>query len=497
MDNRKVTENIAIPPVIWFLFTLALLHEMEKSRMAIPILGIGNNDHGTLQLPTKPNYLNATNKNIMSIIVNQFLTMQDILILRQTCRYFNILLLQPDKNNMVEFGSLCPEDVSFAWFDLKHFLEQSYYTAFASMEMFNIKMYYYAIVTRTPDKKIISWFNATTPYAQIIFEKTSKNEFAKEKDFDFRPKIYSTWAKITEEENVETGRGKNYDRNSSDIPSTLKNVIMISLTSHAFAALLKTRNVVTWGNKEHGGKIPHEIQNVKTIYSTDYAFAAILDDGSVFAWGQTYSGGKIPNDIQTQLINVKMISSTSHAFAALLKTRNVVTWGNEEYGGLIPHDIQPQLKNVTMIYSTNYAFAALLQDGSVLAWGKKDYGGKIPALVQAQLKHVTMIYSTCSAFAALLQDGSVLAWGDNDFGGNIPELVQNQLKKVKMIYSTYFAFAALLEDGSVFGWGDEEFGDGIPDSIRPKLVKNVIAILPKSNGFAALCKNGDIIEWGN
>jgi alpha-tubulin suppressor-like RCC1 family protein len=108
-----------------------------------------------------------------------------------------------------------------------------------------------------------------------------------------------------------------------------------------------------------------------------------------------------------------------------------------------------------------------------------------------------MIYSTCSAFAALLQDGSVLAWGDNDFGGNIPELVQNQLKKVKMIYSTYFAFAALLEDGSVFGWGDEEFGDGIPDSIQAKLVKNVIAILPKSNGFAALCKNGDIIEWGN
>jgi len=154
MNNRQNAKNFAIPPGIWFLFNLALLYEMQKGGITFPTLGIDNIDHRNLQLPTtnKPNYLKGIDKNSLSIIVNQFLTIQDILILRQTCQKFKILLQRDQKTNMVEFGHI--GNVSLVWFDLKHFLKQNYYTAFDSMEMFNIKKYYYAILTVLVIKKL-------------------------------------------------------------------------------------------------------------------------------------------------------------------------------------------------------------------------------------------------------------------------------------------------------------------------------------------------------
>ena len=55
-------------------------------------------------------------------------------------------------------------------------------------------------------------------------------------------------------------------------------------TSHAFAAVLKDRTVVTWGNKNGGGDsstVQAALTGVETIYSTDHAFAAVLKDGTI------------------------------------------------------------------------------------------------------------------------------------------------------------------------------------------------------------------------
>ena len=67
-------------------------------------------------------------------------------------------------------------------------------------------------------------------------------------------------------------------------------------TAQAFAAVLGSGRVVTWGHANGGGDSSAvqgllEDQVVQHIYSTDYAFAAVLGTGRVVTWGYADSGG--------------------------------------------------------------------------------------------------------------------------------------------------------------------------------------------------------------
>jgi alpha-tubulin suppressor-like RCC1 family protein len=82
-----------------------------------------------------------------------------------------------------------------------------------------------------------------------------------------------------------------------------KGVKQIYSTTGAFAAVLNDKGiVVTWGNKQYGGVIPKETQeklvgkkewpnNVVKIYSNKHAFAAVVKSGEVVTWGASLSGG--------------------------------------------------------------------------------------------------------------------------------------------------------------------------------------------------------------
>jgi len=496
-------------------------------------------------LPPPYKLLNEFNSGILSLIFDHFLTMRDIIILQQTCKEFSTFL-KPNEQNMVMYCKNVRTkemiNVQLMYFDLKYFLDESYYTAFDPVEMFNIKTNQYTMLTGAHDKQIIPWINAQASYPQMLFYEARKELTAKEPDFSLMqydpPKIYNNlytaWAKITKDSNVVTGGNENDGGDSNHVQSQLKNVKIIISTRSAFAALLENGKVVAWGDINCGGLIPDEIQNhlqnVKMIVSTDMAFAALLENGDVvswgnkapgghlqnvkdivagtdafaaliengvFAWGNFRLGGHIPPNIQTELQNVKMIVSTNCAFSALLENRNVVAWGHRKFGGIIPNEIQNQLnENVKLIASTDMAFAILLDNGNVLAWGEEHWGGKIPNEIRTQLQNVKMIFSNSSTFVALLQDNSIISWGDNE----IPTDIQLKSKKnVKMIFSNTYAFAALLLDGSVFAWpdwGTINYGGTIPDDIQPKLIENVTTIIPEPTGFTAICKTGEMIKWG-
>ena len=62
------------------------------------------------------------------------------------------------------------------------------------------------------------------------------------------------------------------------------------------------------------------------------AFAAILESGAVVTWGDPDAGGD-SSQVQEQLRNVQHIQATAHAFAAILQSGNVVTWGDPKEGG--------------------------------------------------------------------------------------------------------------------------------------------------------------------
>jgi len=499
-----------------------LLNDTKRNAEITTIskLSISQERQHIAQLSSNPLLLNFKN-NILFLIINQFLTCKDILILRKTCEVFKNLL-QPNRANMATFCyysySKQITETKIIWSDLKYFLKQSYYSAFNEMKMFNIKKNLYAVLTGSPEEKIIVWNNQLTHYPQLLLHQATKNtKFVDQNSYNSKnlaPLIFfnkkcTAWAIITKNGNVTTDGNKRDGGNSRSVQSQLKNVKIIFSTWYAFAALLNDGSVVAWGNSSVGGKILlsrqkccfswkkkcPDIKNVKMIFSTNGAFAALLNDGDVVAWGNENSGGKIPDDIQPRLQNVETIFTTCYAFTALLNDGSVLAWGSPKYGGKIPDDIQPRLQNVKKIFSTFGAFTALLDDGKVLAWGDQYYGGQIPDDIQPQLQNVKIIYSTDAAFAALLNDGNILSWGDHNYGGEIPDNLKSQLQNVKIISSTQRAFAALLNDGSVLAWGDEDIGGQIPDDIQMRL-QNVKIIFSTTRAFAALLNDGTVLAWG-
>jgi len=432
--------------------------------------------------------------DILSKIVNEFLTIREILILRQTCLAFEIFLF-PNDENMVMFckdfnSKEMDQDIPLTWFDLKHFLHHSYTNALDKMTLLNLKHNQYAVFTR--DEKIISWDNeqASDLYNQMIVNKITNGNYQMPLGRYEPPRIYNkwgnAWAQITNEKNVITGGDKQSGGHLEPFEiNKLNNVKMIKATSFAFAALLGNKNVIAWGNEFTGGKIPEQIQNqlknVKTIFSNYYAFAALLEDGSVIAWGQHKFGGKISKPIQKAKLQ------------------------NKCFCGKLSEPIYNQLQNVKTIFSSSEAFVALFHDGSVFSWGSKEAGGKIPEDIQIQLyKNIKMIFSNDYAFVALLKvplnNNCFVAWGNEDFGGKITDKIQTRLENFsKGIFSSRHAFAVLLNDESVFIWGCARGGrKKITDKFGSVVViSNVKMILPQINGFTAVRNKGEMIPLGN
>ena len=103
------------------------------------------------------------------------------------------------------------------------------------------------------------------------------------------------------------------------------------------------------------------------------AFAAILESGAVVTWGNPESGGD-SSRVQDQLRNVQHIQATDRAFAAIPESVFVLTWGHPEFGGDSSR-VQEQLRNVQSIQATRRgAFAAILESGAVVTWGNPEYG---------------------------------------------------------------------------------------------------------------------------
>jgi len=331
----------------------------------------------------KNSLLLQSKNNILFWIVNQFLTCKDLIVLRQTCEDFQYLV-HPNQANMVTFctygASKTMTDTNIIWKDLKYFLNQSYYSAFYEMKMFNIKTNEYVVVTHLPEEKYIVWNNNSTRYDQMLLDQTTQ----------CTPCIQNS-----------------YETNFEPIE-------IFNKAGNAWTIITKQGNVITDGDARFGGDssfVQSQLVNVKMICSTFDAFTALLDDGIVVAWGSEYFGDKIPNEIKTQLVNVKLIFSANNAFAALLDDGTVVAWGDEHSGGEIPHDIQNKLmKNVKMIFSTNYAFAALLNDDTVVAWGHPHCGGEIPDEIQTQLIDVKQIIPKERQFKVLCKNGKLYTW---------------------------------------------------------------------------------------
>ncbi|MBC8953256.1 RCC1 domain-containing protein [Xenorhabdus sp. PB62.4] len=82
--------------------------------------------------------------------------------------------------------------------------------------------------------------------------------------------------------------------------------------------------------------VPPELRsknNVVQVTCTSQAYAALHQDGTVTVWGDPNYGGAIDYSVSSQLYNVRAIYATGKAFAALTSDNRVVTWGENIGGG--------------------------------------------------------------------------------------------------------------------------------------------------------------------
>ena len=110
---------------------------------------------------------------------------------------------------------------------------------------------------------------------------------------------------------------------AGDLVTALVTPTKLAASSNAFA-LLSRGEVLTW-NAAPGGL--REIQEVQQIQSSSSAFAAILASGKVVTWGDPEDGGD-SREVQDRLVGVQAIQSTGWAFAAILSDGSVATWGD-------------------------------------------------------------------------------------------------------------------------------------------------------------------------
>lgn len=107
--------------------------------------------------------------------------------------------------------------------------------------------------------------------------------------------------------------------------------VQIAATSSAFATCRGDGSAVSWSGS-YPDTFRRLCQGVSHIQASQGAFAAILETGSVFTWGDPAYGGD-SSSVQNQLRHVREIQASQATFAAILEDGSVVTWGPSHRGG--------------------------------------------------------------------------------------------------------------------------------------------------------------------
>ncbi|AOM41930.1 hypothetical protein [Xenorhabdus hominickii] len=115
------------------------------------------------------------------------------------------------------------------------------------------------------------------------------------------------------------------DRNDSAITRTIRSVD-ISI-SHTLLYLLNSDHSVMLSAPDAPDPIVQGLQDVVQVTCSASAYAALKIDGTVVTWGDAEYGGDC-SAVQGDLKNVRAIYATGKAFVALTADKKVVIWGN-------------------------------------------------------------------------------------------------------------------------------------------------------------------------
>lgn len=141
--------------------------------------------------------------------------------------------------------------------------------------------------------------------------------------------------------------------------------------------------------------------------------------------------------------------------------------------------------NPVNISGNNLAFLALRDDGRIVC-GRQ--GENVPPAVSKLDDIVSIASSYAGGFSVLRKNSTVVVW-DND------NTVLATQTDVARLFSTELVFAALCKDGSVVAWGEASYGGSVPAEISK--LKDITQLAGTELAFAALRKNNSVVAWGN
>eukprot|EP00438_Fugacium_kawagutii_P029846 Skav200972 [mRNA] locus=scaffold448:651069:651899:- [translate_table: standard] len=181
-------------------------------------------------------------------------------------------------------------------------------------------------------------------------------------------------------------------------------------TCGAFAVLCNGR-VLAWGHPSFGGdssRVQHLLEGVVKVVATAGAFAALLISGMVVTWG---------GEVQHWVREVEDLAVKDGAFVATLATGKTLTWGRQNQPDL-RRTTEEELKKMDQIYALPLGLACRWLDGSDRLWQDHLHVGVSEALPDRHPRKVKEVAVTSRAYAAILDGGEVVAWGDPKFGGD-------------------------------------------------------------------------------
>ena len=198
--------------------------------------------------------------------------------------------------------------------------------------------------------------------------------------------------------------GKN---NVNVVQRQITHVSNIYHNYNSFVAVTETGSIQTWGYYPSGisKDKASTIINVVSVTSSFAAHAALLENKTVVTFGLSAFGGNC-DDVQDKLIDIKTIYSTTQAFAALTENGNIITWGGEEYGG-DSHGflLTEEERKIIKIYSNYGAFMAIYDDNTIVTWGDEKFGGKW--IFKNEYGNIKSINTTLTSFVILYSSGTM------------------------------------------------------------------------------------------
>lgn len=322
-----------------------------------------------------------------------------------------------------------------------------------SSELYDIKEIvatYSSFAALRKDNTVISWGMDSEGYYQTVV--TDVNHLVSSR---------SSFSAIKSDGSIVYWSRSDYEEVSYTAPAIIS---LIANNTDAFAAVLTSGEVITWGHSKVIANFPtNGVFNVKKVYSTGIGFLATLSDETTQYWGLE-NVDTLGVNPAVNLANIKSVEFSSFKTIALTSTGSVVSWGSygEKEGEFSnpktweTYDDYPKtLPAMETIYgfssssSSPEAFGASDKNGNLYLWG----GVNLP---KEPINNVEVVVGVGSAIAVLKQDKTVEYWGNISVEID-PVTSEAKIKPllidVVSIYATSVGFSAIKEDGTIITWG--------------------------------------------